>query len=123
MNITKGNAINISIAAVTGYSVYEIGKLSDKIPHEGLYVSSVAIVSLVSVFGAALSNKPVDKATSILFATMGYAVSRGIFKQKPVTSLIIGALIGGGAYYLQQHPELLQKKAKVNLNAISVKPI
>jgi len=128
-------------AALVGYSIYKIGKLPDLIPHEkgyvitGLVIGGAFAASSFSLSAAAPTQKAKNASMigGLTFMTsLGYAVSRGIFKQNPKVSLIAGAVLAIGSYYLIKNPNLLQKTPKVdntianaspNANSPMVKPI
>ena len=111
----------------TGYSVYAIGKLSDKIPYERLYVASALVLGVSGRFAYAFQGDKQgigNKWMSFVGGTIGYAVSRGIFKQNPKVSLIAGAVLALGSYYLIKNPNLLAPKpVLVESNNPMVKPI
>jgi hypothetical protein len=110
-----------------GYSIYAIGKLSDKIPYERLYVASALVVGVAGSYSAAFNSEKQElskKSMSFVAGTIAYSVSRGIFKQNPKVSLIAGLLIGAGAYYLIKNPNLLAPTpVVVTSNNPMVKPI
>ena len=103
-------AVGGTVLATTAYSVYKIGNLADKIPHERAYV--IAGIVGGGVFGAvgmgigSLSAAAPSKkqqtigivGISTLVTTLGYSISRGIFKQTPKNSLIAGLVLTAGAY-------------------------
>jgi hypothetical protein len=114
--------IGIPIALV-GYSVYKIGKLPDLIPHEkgyvitGLVVGGAFAASSFSLSAAAPSEK--QKNASMVggltfMTTLGYAITRGIFKQNPKVSLIAGAVLAAATYYVVKHPQILKKPITTN---------
>lgn len=94
--------------ALVGYSIYKIGKLPDLIPHEkgyvitGLVVGGGLMLSTINLSAAAPTQKAKNAYMigGLTFMTsLGYAVSRGIFKQNPKVSLITGAVLAM-SYYL-----------------------
>jgi peptidoglycan/LPS O-acetylase OafA/YrhL len=113
--------------AATGYSIYAIGKLSDKIPYERLYVASALVLGVSGSFAGAWQSDKRGLATkwmSFVGGTIAYSVSRGIFKQNPKVSLIAGAVLALGSYYLIKNPNLLAPTpVVVGSNNPTVKPI
>lgn len=123
----KKKIIALGGLAATGYSIYAIGKLSDKIPYERLYVSSALVVGVSLSFSAAFNTEKQElskKSMSFVAGTIAYSVSRGIFKKNPKVSLIAGLLIGAGAYYLIKNPNLLLAPTPVlTTSDLKAKPI
>jgi hypothetical protein len=112
MNDVRKRQLKIAIPfAVGGYSIYAIGKLTDKIPNERLYVSTALILGLGTTYAFAMggSNKA-NAVGAFSGGTLGYALARGIFKQSPKVSLIAGALFAAGTYYYMQNPDILRKQ-------------
>lgn len=103
--------------ALVGYSIYKIGKLPDQIAHEKGYVitglvGGLALLASGINIGSSTSKKQ-ENAVKVggitLMTTTGYALARGLFKQNPKVSLIAGAVLAAGTYYLLNHPQLLKK--------------
>jgi hypothetical protein len=91
--------------ATTAYSVYKIGSLPDKIPHERAYVITGIVGGAVVGFFGMMQWSPNKQQETIgmvglstLVTTLGYSISRGVFKQTPKNSLIAGLVLLGGAY-------------------------
>jgi drug/metabolite transporter (DMT)-like permease len=132
--INKKRLKNIAIlgtsTALVGYSVYKIGKLPDKIPNEkgyvitGLVVGGVLFAGTTFTLSAAAPSEKAKNAAmvgSLTFMTsLGYAVTRGIFKQNPKVSLIAGAVLAAATYYVVKNPKLLQKETPKVDNTIPV---
>ena len=94
-----------TVLATTAYSVYKIGSLPDKIPHERAYVITGIVGGAVVGFLGMAQWSPNEKqetmgmvGLSTLVTTLGYSISRGVFKQSPKNSLIAGLVLLGGAY-------------------------
>jgi len=103
-------AVGVTALATTAYSVYKIGSLADKIPNERVYVitgivGGAVFGALGLGFGSLSASAPSKKQETIgmvglstLVTTLGYSISRGVFKQTPKNSLIAGLVLLGGAY-------------------------
>lgn len=94
-----------TVLATTAYSVYKIGSLPDKIPHERAYVITGIVGGAVVGFFGMMQWSPNKQQETIgmvglstLVTTLGYSISRGVFKQTPKNSLIAGLVLLGGAY-------------------------
>ena len=97
-----------TILATSAYSVYKIGSLADKIPHERAYViTGIVGGAIVFIAGSGFGgdSAPSKKQETIgmlglstIITTLGYSISRGVFKQTPKNSLIAGLVLLGGAY-------------------------
>jgi len=104
----KKRFITGTVLATSAYSIYKIGNLADKIPHERAYViTGIVGGAIVFVAGSGFGgdSAPSKKQETIgmlglstIITTLGYSISRGVFKQTPKNSLIAGLVLLGGAY-------------------------
>ena len=102
----------IPLVGAAGYSLYAMGKLTDRIPKEQGYVIT-GIVGVAALWwigsGGGWTSPSKNQATLgavglySIIATSGYAIGRGILKQNPKISLIIAAAVAAG-FYLWKTP-------------------
>lgn len=113
-----------TVVGVPAYSIYKIGSLSDKIPNERKYIA-VGIVGgiLLGARGIAFWSERSKKdqdigriGASVLAATASYSVARGLFKQNPKTSLVLGGLVGLGLFAYNYNKS---KQPAINLKQAS----
>ena len=132
-------AVGGTALATTVYSVYKIGSLADKIPHERAYVitgivGGAVFGALGFGFGSLSASAPSKKQETIgmvglstFVTTLGYSISRGVFKQTPKNSLIAGLVLLGGAYIWyksNQTPVVNGKDARpIQAQPIQAQPI
>jgi len=100
-------ALGVVGVGVPAYSIYKIGSLADKIPNERKYIAASVVggtfMVIQSMNPSVHHQGIIYSGASILAATASYSVSRGLFKQNPKTSLVLGGLVGVALFGFLTH--------------------